>query len=81
MRFDQGGGDAMRAPPLTAFRRQEYVRAILEGGPETKFTPLGVREWDAAGLTREVRRLSGLTPAALIASRSSNAALRSTPQR
>jgi hypothetical protein len=55
MRFDQGG-DPMRAPPLTAFRRQEYVRAILEGGPETKFTPLGMREWDAAGLTREVRR-------------------------
>ena len=36
---------------------------------------------DQPHLTREVRRLSGLTPAALLASRSSNAALRSTPQR
>jgi len=36
---------------------------------------------DQPHLTREVRRLSGLTPAALLASRSSSAALRSTPQR
>jgi AraC-like DNA-binding protein len=62
-------------------RRFRAFLASAEGGAPLAVAAAEAGYADQPHLTREVRRLSGLTPAALLASRSSSAALRSTPQR
>ena len=61
-------------------RFQAFVSAS-DGGTPLAIAAAEAGYADQAHLTREVGRLAGVTPAALVASRSSRAAFRSTPQR
>ena len=69
MRFNapQAGpkGEAPKAGPLDLFRYNDIIRALVQGGDQTKITPLGVRSWERKEGTYSVKRVYGVeTPEA-----------------
>lgn len=43
-------------PPLESFREHKLVRRLVQGGPSTRITPLGVKDWGYSGGGYKVQR-------------------------
>jgi hypothetical protein len=56
-RFAAAGPRGMpQKSPLESFRENKLVRRLVQGGPESQITPLGVKDWEYAGGGYRVRR-------------------------
>ena len=59
-------GEAPKAGPLDLFRYNDIIRTLVQGGDQTKVTPLGVRSWDRQEGVYSVKRVYGIeTPEAI----------------